>query len=314
MAMVKADAGVMNRRQTIAVVGLGSIGGIIAAALRAADRHDVIACVRKPIGHLTLERGDETVEVALRTLIDPAQAAPVQWVLLCTKVHHTPSVVPWLAKLCDAQTSVAVLQNGIGHAERLAPYVNGAKIIPIIVYYNGERLAPDRVRFRLAGESDLVVPEDKDGRDFAALLDGTQMRILFSDDFHTLAWRKLLINAAANSITALTQQRQAVLRRPDMKELCLAILAEAEAVARADGAKLRSDEAAQIMATLMTYPSDAGTSMYFDRLAGRPLEIEAITGAVVAAAERHLIPVPINRALLTLLRAVSDSAESRRIT
>lgn len=312
MALVKTGERVTEVRQTIAVVGLGSIGGIIAASLCEAGRHDVIACVRKPIGQLTLERGDETIEVALRALTDPAAAAPVQWVLLCTKVHHTLSVVPWLAKLCDARTRVVVLQNGIGHADRLAPHVNGAKVIPIIVYYNGERLGPDRVRFRRAGDHDLVVPDDEDGRAFAALLDGTGMRIVLSDDFHTLAWRKLMINAAANPITALTQQRQAVLRRPDVKELCLAILAEADAVARADGAKLRGDEAAQIMATLMTYPPEAGTSMYFDRIAGRPLEIEAITGAVVAAAERHRIAVPINRALLTLLRAINESGGTGR--
>ena len=68
------------------------------------------------------------------------------------------------------------------------------------------------------------------------------------------------------------------------------------------------------MARLMTFPPDAGTSMYFDRLAGRPLEIEAITGAIVAAAERHNIPTPLNRALLTLLRAVNESGENKLST
>ena len=205
-------------RETVAVVGLGSIGGIIAASLRAAGRHDVIACVRQPIASLTLERPNETVEVAIRSLTDPGEATPVPWVLLCTKVHHTASVAPWLAKLCDPHTRVAVLQNGIGHAERLAPYVNGATVVPVIVYYNGERLAPGRVRFRRAGDHDLVAGDDTDGHAFAELLDGTQMRILFGDDFHTLAWRKLMINAVGNSITALTQQRQAVLRRADVKD------------------------------------------------------------------------------------------------
>ena len=47
--------------------------------------------------------------------------------------------------------------------------------------------------------------------------------------------------------------------------------------------------------------------MYFDTLAGRPLEIEALTGAIVAAGERHGIATPLNRALLTLARAVSDT-------
>jgi len=301
---------VTDGRATIAVVGLGSIGGIIAASLCAAGRHDVVACVRKPIDRLTLERPNETVEVAIRALTDPGNATPVDWVLLCTKVHHIVSVAPWLAKLCNPRTRVAVLQNGIGHAERLAPYVNGATVVPVIVYYNGERLAPDRVRFRRAGDHDLVVSNDANGRAFAALLDGTQMRILFGDDFHTLAWRKLLINAVGNPITALTQQRQAVLRRADVKELCLAVLAEVDAVARADGAHLADDEPAQVMARLMTFPPDAGTSMYFDRLAGRPLEIDAITGAIVAAAERHKIATPLNRALLTLLRAASEGGEN----
>jgi len=51
--------------------------------------------------------------------------------------------------------------------------------------------------------------------------------------------------------------------------------------------------------------------MYFDRLAGRPLEVEALTGAIVAAGERHGIATPLNRALLVLLRAISNAAEAR---
>ncbi len=301
----------MTGRASVAVVGLGSIGGIIAASLAAAGRHDVVACVRKPIEHLTLERPDDTVTVTLRALTDPAEATPVQWVLLCTKNYDTVSAAPWLAKLCGRTTRIAVMQNGIGHAERLAPYIGGARVVPTIVYYNGERLAPDRVRFRLAGDHDLVVTDDADGRTFAELLSGTQMRIQFSDDFHTLVWRKLLINAAANPITALTLQRQAVLRRPDVKALCLAILEEAKAVAEADGARLRLDEPAQIIEAMMTYPPDAGTSMYFDRLAGRPVEIEAINGAIVAIGEKYGIATPLNRTLLTLLRAINECGEKK---
>jgi len=53
--------------------------------------------------------------------------------------------------LCDVATRVAVLQNGIGHVARVGPLVNGAKVISVIVYYNGERLAADRVRIRPSG-------------------------------------------------------------------------------------------------------------------------------------------------------------------
>jgi 2-dehydropantoate 2-reductase len=292
---------------SIAVIGLGSIGGIIAGSLHAAGRHDVSACARKPIDRLVVERPDRTIEAPLHVLTDPARAEVHDWVLLCTKAQDTASSEPWLRRLCGPNTRVAALQNGIGHAERLAPFAGPATIVPTIVYYNGERLAPDRVRYRRAGDYDFAVADDVSGRAFVELLEGTAMRILISPDFKTLAWRKLLINAVANPITALTLQRQAVFRREDVGELVLAALEEAAAVARADGAQLADDEASKSLALLLTISPDAGTSMYFDRMAGRPSEVDALTGAVVAAGERHHIATPLNRMLLTLMRA-ADSA------
>lgn len=297
-------------RSTVAVIGLGSIGGVVAGCLRAADRHDVIACARRPIERLVLEQSDTSAEFPLRALTEPAVAARVDWVLLCTKTQQTPFTAPWLARLCDSSTRVAVLQNGIGHVARVTPLVGNARIVPTIVYYNGERLAADRVRLRHVADHDLAVADDADGRAFAQLLDGTPLRVFLSSDFPTLAWRKLLINAVANPITALTLQRQAVFRRDDIKALCVAILDEAVAVARADGAQLADDESLRTMSTLLTYPPEAGTSMYFDRLAGRGLEVEALTGAVVAAGQRLDIATPLNSALLAMLRAVSDAASA----
>ncbi|TAM88587.1 MAG: 2-dehydropantoate 2-reductase [Candidimonas sp.] len=290
----------------IAVVGLGAIGGVVAGSLVALGRYDVVACVRTPIKRLVIERPNDTVEVPIRALTAPADAEYVDWVLLCTKAHQMPSA--WLARLCGPGTRVAVLQNGIGQATRLAPHVGMAAIVPTVVYYNGEKLAPDRMRFRRAGQHELAVRNDADGRDFAGLLAGTPMRVLLSADFATLAWRKLLINAVANPITALTLQRQAVFRREDIKDLCLAVLREAVEVGRADGARLDDDEAARIMATLLTYPADAGTSMYFDRLGGRALEVEALTGAIVSRGKQLGVATPLNGMLLSLLRAVSDGA------
>jgi len=302
------DAVGKSARATVAVIGLGSIGAVIAGLLRAADRHEVFACARSPIERVTVERSEGVLQVSIRALVEPADAPTVDWVLMCTKAHQTPSSAPWLARLCGPQTRVAVLQNGIRHADRVAPYIGGATVVPALVYYNGERLAAGHVRCRRTGDFDLAVADVAGGRAFADVLEGTSLRVLLSEDFNTLAWRKLLINAVANPITALTLQRQAVLRRDDVKALCLAILEEAVTVARADGARLDTDEPARSLANLMTYPAEAGTSMYFDRLAGRPFEVEAVTGAIVAAGERHQIATPLNRMLLTLLRAVNDAA------
>ena len=304
----------LPERATVAVIGIGSIGGVVAGCLRHADRHDVVACVRRPVDRgnlgLTVERPEGTVEVAFAALTDPQAATPVDWVLLATKAHHTASAAPWLARLCGPSTRVAVLQNGIDHAARVAPFIGAATAVPIMVYFNGERLAPDRMRMRrVGGAGDMEAADDADGRAFAQLLDGTPISVQLIADFKTQAWRKLLINAVANPMTCLTLRRQEVLRRPDIHALCLAVLDEAVAVARADGARLAPDEPAQTMAKLMTFGPELGTSMYFDRLAGRPLEVEALTGAIVAAGDRLGIPTPLNATLLTLLRAVSDAAK-----
>ena len=65
-----------GQRQTVAVVGLGSIGGIAAACLAEAGRHDVIGCARKPIDKLTLERPGRTVTPPLPVITDPAESYP----------------------------------------------------------------------------------------------------------------------------------------------------------------------------------------------------------------------------------------------
>ena len=233
-------------RRTVAVVGLGNIGAAIAGCLQAAGRHDVVACARRPIDRLILDRNAGTEEVPLRTLTDPLAAEPADWVLLCCKAQDTLSTAPWLARLCTPDTHIAVLQNGIDHVARVAPYAGGATIVPTIVYYNGERLAPDHVRLRSVARYDLMAPDGPAGRGFVALLDGTTLNVQLSGDFATYAWRKLLLNVVVNPVTALTLQRQSVLRRPDVHALCLEVLAEAIAVGKADGTRLKEEDAARI--------------------------------------------------------------------
>src|ERR1700751_949438 len=105
--------GVQARRLSVAVVGLGSVGGGPAGSLAAAGRHDILACTRQPIARFTLERAEGKVEASLRVLTDPAAAKPVDWVLVCTKTHQTAAAAPWLTRLCTAATRGAVLPHGI---------------------------------------------------------------------------------------------------------------------------------------------------------------------------------------------------------
>ena len=108
---------------TIAIVGPGAIGGILAAWLAQDPKNEVTVCARSAFDRLEVETPEGRIEASPRILTDPAQATPVDWVLVATKAYDTEGTARWLAGLRRANTPVVVLQNGVEHVERFAPYV-----------------------------------------------------------------------------------------------------------------------------------------------------------------------------------------------
>jgi 2-dehydropantoate 2-reductase len=293
-----------REQSRIAVIGSGAVGGFLASEFSAAG-HPVMLCVRTPLPRLTVTSQGKTRAVPVEIVTDPRGVAPVRWLVLSTKAQDTPGAAPWLSQLADENTTVIIAQNGVDHAARIAPFAPKAAVLPALVYVAAERVAPGEIVHHLG--SQLTVPAGGQADALKQLAQGSALKIKPEADFLTAAWRKLLGNLSANPITALTLQRIGVMHDPDIRKLAVGLLTEGAAVARAEGAKLRPDEAEKIVTDLMGYNPTGGSSMLYDRLAGRPLEHEFITGAVVGAAARHGIAVPLNEALLALLRALDRS-------
>ncbi|MFF3409641.1 2-dehydropantoate 2-reductase [Streptomyces sp. NPDC002742] len=292
----------------VAVVGMGAVGSVVAAGLASTGRMEVTACVRSPLGGLRITRPDGAVENTLiPEILDPAQVSAVEWVVLATKAHQTAGAAPWLERLCGADTRVAVLQNGVEHLERVAPLTGAARVLPVVVEIAAE--SPQRGHIRLFDRPRVVVPEGDDGARFAALCQDSGITVALTEDFVTAAWAKLCLNAANGAITALTMRRMPVFANPRIARLGHALVEEARQVAAASGANLPEDLADQVIARLRTMPAESGSSMLWDRLAGRPLEYDARNGAVVRMGARLGIPTPHNETATALLEAVSESGE-----
>ena len=286
----------------IACVGVGAIGGALAAPLLAQGKHEVVLCVREPFERLVVESPARRIDVPARCETDPTRAGAADWVLLATKAQDVPGAAKWLAELGRRGTVIAVLQNGVEHRERVTPFAGEAEVLPVVVELPAERTAPGRVRMR--GGARLTVPAGSAGEAFAALLEGTGLAVEVTADFRTAAWHKLCLNAASGALCAATARPIEVLHERGMAELALGLMRECLAVARAEGARLADEVADQILARMLALPAGSGNSMLYDRRAGRPLELDARNGAIVRFGARHGIATPLNGALLALLAAL----------
>lgn len=285
----------------IAVIGPGAVGGTLAAWL--GEAHDVVLCARTAFDRLQVETPQRTLTATPTVLTDPAKASPVDWALVTTKTYDAAGAAAWLAGLVGPQTRVAVLQNGVEHVERFSPYLPAERITPAVVDIPAERTAPGVIRQRRLGW--IKVPAGEAGEAFVGLFAHAPITVETTDDFKTVAWRKLALNCAG-AVNALTLKPSGVSRRDDIAAIMKDLMAECIAVGRAEGADLPDDLPDEVVAGYRAGPPDGINSLLADRLAGRPMEIDARNGVIVRKGAVHGIATPVNAMIVALLEAAGE--------
>ncbi|HEV2483912.1 MAG TPA: 2-dehydropantoate 2-reductase [Terracidiphilus sp.] len=285
----------------VAIVGAGAIGGTLAGLLEMAGRHEITLCTRRPINALMVHMPEGDVQVSARNLTDPTHAEAVDWVIVATKTYDAEGAAAWFPALCASGASVAVVQNGVEHRERFAPYLGADRLLPVVIDVPTERQVDGSVRVR--GATLMKVEDTQPGRDFAGLFTGTTAKIMHVDDFTTAAWWKLCINSVG-ALNALALKPAGILREEAVGRVAMEMVAECIAVGRAEGAQLDDNLPEQVIAIYRAQPADSVNSLLADRLAGRQMESDARNGAVVRKGEKHGIATPMNRMAVALLQAV----------
>jgi 2-dehydropantoate 2-reductase len=285
----------------IAIVGVGAIGGVAAALLQQTGGHELVLCTRRAMSGLSVETPEGLVKIQGTFVISPNEAVDVDWVIVSTKAYDVAGAAKWLVQLCSNGVPVAVLQNGVEHRERFAPYVPMERILPVMVDCPAERQAPDRIRQR--GVMHLKVPDNALGRDFVKQFAGTAADATTVPDFLTVVWRKLCFNSAG-VLSALVLQPAGVVRGEALGDVALQIIRECAAVARAEGANLEENVAEVVLAAQRAAPADSVNSMLADRQAGRLVEIDARNGVIVRLGRKHGIATPANSMAVALMEAM----------
>jgi 2-dehydropantoate 2-reductase len=289
---------------SITLVGPGAIGATLATWLAQSPRHDVAVAARTPFAALELSSPHGLITAAPRILTDGAQAAPADWVLIATKAYDSAAAARWLESACGPRTRVAVVQNGVEHVERFAPYVDRARIVPVMIDCPADRAAPGRVTQR--GPIYMEVPAGANGADFAALFAGLPVEVRETRDFTTAIWKKLCLNSAG-AVCAVTLVPSGIAHHDGVADVMRAIVRECIAVGRAEGATLEDALPDEIVARTRRAPRDAGNSMLADRRAGRPMEIDARNGVIVRLGAKHGIATPMNALMVALLEGAQGA-------
>ena len=280
----------------VAIVGVGAIGSVVAALLQVAG-HEITLCTRRPLNGLRVDTPEGPVQVKARNVTDPAQAEPVDWVMVATKTYDSDGAKLWLGKLCDEHTRVVVIQNGVEHEANFA----GWTVLPAVIDVPCERRPDGSVlqRSRVL----LRLPKSEAGEACAELFAGTAAAVEVMDDFLTAAWQKLCVNASG-VICALTRKPNRVFHDETIGQIAMDLTRECVTVGWAVGAELDANLPEMILKRYREGSPDSTNSLLADTLAGRRTEIEARNGVIVRMSEKLGVPTPANRMAVALFKAM----------
>ena len=295
----------------VLVHGAGAVGGYFGSLL-ARGGHDVTFVARgenlAALGArgLLVRLGAETLHLApVRAVSDPGAAPRPELVLVCVKSYDTLAAVAALRPAVGPDTIVLSLQNGVENEDILARGLGLPPLMVALTRIGVALVAPATIDYSgrgtiLFGEADGR--ESPRGRRAADAFAAAGVPHELRRDILVAAWEKLAWNAGFNAVTTLTRSTVAeVLAEPASRALVVAAMEEVEAVAAASGIPVRRWRTERVIEESVSGLPDFQTSMLQDLLRGRRLEHDALNGAVVRAAARVGVAVPVNRTLVALL-------------
>lgn len=285
----------------IAVIGPGAVGSTITAWLMQDELNSVVVAARSPLGDIEVQTPDRLLKASPRVITHVHEASPVDWVLVTTKAYDAKTAAAWFEGLCGAHTVVAILQNGVEHVERFEAFLPRERLLPVMVDVPAERTAQGRVSQRRNGR--MIVPEGSLGAGFVQLFSHTRIDVSQTADFKSDVWRKLCVNAAG-ALSAIVMKPSVIARHDGVAQIMENIVRECIAVGRAEGASLDDSLTQTVVAGYRGTP-DSINSIHADRLAGRPMEIDARNGVIARLGRKHGIPTPTTDWVIALLEAAS---------
>jgi 2-dehydropantoate 2-reductase len=326
-----------------ACIGAGSIGLLFAGKLAASGADLTLLTRTEKQAHalqsegLAIHENGKKLLVRVKTEVfgrDSESGTPAEeghsiaasncpdWILLAVKQQHlTDGFLRRLAKLAGAHAKLLCFQNGMGHVEKISAYIPVSRIYLAITTEGARKRSDREVDHTGAGVTRIGPARNESEGVFAEMeillekmLNQAGFQTMLSKHMDEAVWRKLLINAAINPLTALLGVKNGeLLRNGHAAQLMRRIAYEGAEVARASGLALAGDgDLWEQIADVCVRTADNHSSMLQDLMDGRVTEIDWITGAILEQAGKLGVPVPANETVYRLVKALESQKRSER--
>ncbi len=313
----------------IGIFGAGAIGGYLAAKLAQAGA-DVTVLARGP--HLAamqahgirlLSGGTETTAHP-RCVADAGEAGIQDFVVVTLKAHSLPAAAPQIARMMGPDSALVTGINGVPYwyfygvdgtlrdrpVESVDPggglwqTLPPSQAIGCVVYPAAEVIEPGVIEHTYGDRFTLGEPDGTRStriEAFSRALINAGLKAPIRPRIRDEIWVKLWGNMAFNPISALTGATLArIASEPGLHHLTRTLMLEGQAVAEALGIGFSIAVDKRIAGAAEV--GEHKTSMLQDLERGRPMEIDALLGAVVELGTLVEIPMPAASAVLALVR------------
>ncbi len=302
----------------VLVLGAGAVGSVLAARLAGPGR-DVLL-VGRPTTVAAIEAAGLRVEGAapgtfpLRAVHTVPSHPSFDAVVVATKTFDLETALSGLGR-AQRPTPTLLVQNGLGIEPRAFDSLRRAGwaqperwVVRCVQSIPATLLGPGVVRASGTGEVILPDPESASGngpavRTFIELFRSASVPLRTTADLPREVWRKALVNAAINPVTAIHGVPNGQLLSGPFRAEALALLEEARVVAESVGVRFAPSEAVAEFERVATASASNRSSMLQDVERGRPTEVDAILGEILRQGQRAGRSLPATEAALRAVRA-----------
>lgn len=308
----------------ILVFGLGALGSVYSCLLKeqghqvdGLDREAVISCVKANGVNVNGIWGEHAARLDdLLTEVEQIADRDYNLIVLTVKSYETEEVARQIARVISPPTYILLAQNGYGNFEAAAQFIPASQLILGRVIFGAETTAWGASKVTVIAD-DVVIGSPANLIDlqilknFSAVFNAAGIPTRASSEVMKFVWGKIIYNSALNPLGAILEVPYGKLgENPNTRVLMNNVIEEIFAVLKAQGQETLWPDAANYRRIFyeQLIPTTAlhHASMLQDIQRGRRTEIDALNGAVVRLGESYGVDTPVNRVIVSLIKAKEE--------